>query len=120
MKRDMDLIRSILLELEKYPEPNGWADIKIEGYSIEEVSYHIKLLAQAELIEAYDVSDGSGFDWRASSLTWKGHEFLEAARNPSRWQEAKKLISGKGESITFEIIKTVLSESIKSVIFPKI
>jgi hypothetical protein len=32
MKRDMDLARSILLEVEKYPEPDGWADIKIEGF----------------------------------------------------------------------------------------
>jgi hypothetical protein len=120
MKRDMDLARSILLEVEKYPEPDGWADIKIEGYSIEEVSYHIKLLWQAELIEAIDLTDSSGFDWKAKSLTWKGHEFLDAARNPSRWQEAKKLIFEKGGSITFEIIKTVLSESIKNAIFPKI
>jgi hypothetical protein len=119
MKRDMDLARSILLEMEKYAEPDGWADIKIDGYSFEEVSYHIKLLWQAELIEAKDITDGSGFDWRAISLTWKGHEFLDAARNTSHWKEAKKIISEKGISITFDVLKVVLSEIIKSSLFLK-
>ena len=44
MKRDMDLARNILFEIEKYSEPNGWTEIKIENYSQEEISYHIKLL----------------------------------------------------------------------------
>ena len=103
MKRDMDLIRSILFSIEEYSEPNGWANIKIDRYSNEEVSYHIKLLWQAELIEASDLTDSSGFDWKATSLTWKGHEFLEAARNPSRWQEAKKLILEKGEVLLLRL-----------------
>ncbi len=119
MKRDMDLVRDILLAIEDNPEPFGHNDLKIEGRSNEEVAYHIKLLWQAELIEAYDVSSNSGFSWKAMSLTWKGHEFIEAARNNSRWQDAKKYILEKGGSITFDILKAVLSESIKNAIFPK-
>lgn len=115
----MDLAREILFEVEKYSEPDGYVDIKIDGYSSEEISYHIKLLFQAELIEAFDLTDSSGFDWKAKSLTWEGHEFIEAARNTSRWQDAKKYILEKGGNITFEIIKTVLSESIKSGLFSK-
>lgn len=119
MKRDMDLAREILFQVEKYPEPDGYVDIKIEGYSAEEISYHVKLLYQAELVEAFDLTDSSGFDWKAKSLTWKGHEFIEAARNNSRWQEAKKYILEKGGSVTFEILKAVLSESIKNALFQK-
>lgn len=120
MKRDMDLARDILLAVENYAEPNGYADIKIEGHSNEEVSYHIKLLWQAELIEAFDMTDTGGFDWKAKSLTWKGHEFLEAARNNSRWDTAKKYILEKGGGLTFDILKTVLVESIKGSLFPKV
>ena len=60
MKRDMDLARQILLKIEEYPDPTGWVDIIIEGYSDQEISYHIKLLYQAKLIEAYDGSDPVG------------------------------------------------------------
>jgi len=120
MKRDMDLARNILFKIEDYSEPNDWAEIKLEDYSQEEISYHIKLLYQAGLIEANDVTDTSGFEWKAKSLTWKGHEFLEAARNNSRWNNAKKFILEKGGSLTFDIIKTVLTESIKSSLFTKV
>ncbi|PJA96228.1 MAG: hypothetical protein CO129_07625 [Ignavibacteriales bacterium CG_4_9_14_3_um_filter_34_10] len=120
MKRDMDLARNILFKIEEYPEPNGWADIKIENYSQDEISYHIKLLFQADLIEADNLTDSSGFEWKAKSLTWKGHEFIEAARNNSRWDNAKKFIIEKGGSLTFEILKSVLTESIKSSLFPKV
>ena len=116
----MDLARNILFKIEDYTEPNGWAEIKIDDYSQEEISYHIKLLYQAGLIEADDVTDTSGFEWKAKSLTWKGHEFLESARNNSRWTNAKKFILEKGGSLTFDILKTVLTESIKSSLFPKI
>ena len=116
----MDLARNILFAIEEYSEPNGWAEIKIKDSSQEEISYHIKLLYQAGLIEADDVTDTSGFEWKAKSLTWKGHEFLESARNNSRWNNAKKFILEKGGSLTFDILKTVLKENIKSSLFPEI
>jgi len=119
MRRDMDLARNILFTIEEYSEPNGWAEIKIENYSQEEISYHIKLLYQAGLIEADNLTDSGGFEWKAKSLTWNGHEFLDSARSNSRWNDAKKYILEKGGNLTFDILKTVLSEIIKSSLFPK-
>lgn len=120
MKRDMDLARNILFEIEKYPESNGSAQIEIENCSPKEISYHIKLLFQAGLIEADNLTDSSGFEWKAKSLTWEGHEFIEAARNDSRWNSAKKFILGKGGNLTFGVLKSVLIESIKSSLLPKV
>lgn len=114
MKRDMDLAREILFKIEEHPDPNDIAEISIGDYSDDEISYHIKLLKQAGLIDAIDFSDSRGFEWKAKSLTWEGHEFLEAARNLSRWESAKNIILGKGGNLTFDILKTVLTESIKS------
>ncbi len=56
MKRDMDLAREILFEVEKCEDPWGPNEIQIEGYADQLVSYHIKLLYQAGLVEAQDVS----------------------------------------------------------------
>lgn len=110
MKRNMDLVRTILLKIEEYPEPNGWVDISIEGYTNLEISYHIKLLSQAKLIEAVDGDDTSGFDWRAISLTWEGHEFLDAAKNITVWEKTKALIKSKGLGESYEVVKFLLKE----------
>jgi DNA-binding transcriptional ArsR family regulator len=82
MKRDMDLIRRILMDIEESPEATGyqWLDLSIEGHSPEEVSYHVKLLDEAGLIEAEDLTDTAGFDVRPKRLTWSGHEFIDAVR----------------------------------------
>ena len=90
MKRDMDLVREILLQLENSnAQPLGPAEIAIEGRTNTEVSYHIELLHEAGLLEARNWSSHSGHDWRAIRLTWWGHEFLDAARSDTIWREAK-------------------------------
>src|SRR5215213_8227136 len=107
MKRDMDLARQILFEIEKLP--HGLDVIfqpEIEGHSSEEVSYHIMLLTQAGYVEGEEAPDG----WHARTLTWQGHEFLEAARDESRWNKAKKILKEKGGAITFDILKQFLLE----------
>jgi len=47
MKRDMDLIREILLEIEKLPPNTETGEFPIEGWKPEEINYHIRLLCQA-------------------------------------------------------------------------
>ena len=59
MKRDMDLVREILLRLEAIPLPagawtevNGWRPgMEIEGHDPEAVTYHIRMLREVGLIE---------------------------------------------------------------------
>ena len=113
MKRDMDLARKILLAIEAYPEPWDVPTSLTMGYSPVEISYHIKLLAQAGLIEAMDISTLGEYEWRANCLTWQGHEFLDASRDESRWIKAKGIILKKGGSLSFEILKQVLMEIMK-------
>jgi hypothetical protein len=116
MKRDMDLIRVILLEIEKLPEDWGSHNIEIETVTPEEITYHVRLLAQAGLIEAEDFSTFSGPSWQPKRLTWNGHEFLDAARSDTVWQKAKEIvISGTG-TLTLEALKIALPHAIRSLI----
>ncbi len=117
MKRDMDLIRKILLEIEAYPEPNRWINLDIKGYSPKQVSYHVKLLAEARLIEAENVSSTTNFEWKPICLTWEGHEFLEASRDEGVWEKAKSLILKKGGTLSFEVLKQALIEIMKGQVF---
>ena len=119
MKRDMDLIRQILFAVEELPATPNWRSLDIEGYAPEEISYHVKLLAQARLIEAQDMTaKGQGLDWRPHSLTWQGHEFLNAARDDSRWQTAKALVITQSGCLVFEILQQCLMQSIRAAVFP--
>ena len=96
MKRDMDLVRQILLAIEEAP---GFAPtLQIDGYTDEQIGYHVIIMIEASLIHGADVTgDGdSGPMGIPSRLTWRGHEFIDAARDPSRWQQAKDAIGTIG------------------------
>ena len=93
MKRDMDLIRKILFEVEKAPYSGpDWIDLEIEGHSRGEISYQVLLLWEAGLIEGVDAS-GRGSDYRPIRLTWDGHEFLEAVKDDTRWAKVKNAMA---------------------------
>ena len=116
MKRNMDLIRKILLAIEeKGGDPRCYVDLDIQDHSNEEVSYHVQLLEEAGLLEAVSLSTRSRFDVRPKRLTWYGHEFLDAAKNDTVWKKAKEIISEKGGSIPFDVLKALLIKLASSV-----
>jgi len=108
MKRDIDLVRKILMSVEAKESPDDWLNIEIEGYSPVEISYHVKILAEAGYLDARDLSSTGNFEWAPVNLTWEGHEFLDAARDTKIWNKAKGVISEKASSVSFEILKAVL------------
>lgn len=108
MKRDMDLARKILLELEDKPFDLGWVELEIPNSSDDVLSYHVMLLAQAGLLEAQDVSNMTARNWKPKWLTWQGHEFLEAARDETRWNQAKALMKEKTGGAVFEVLRDTL------------
>lgn len=118
MKRDMDLVRKILLFAENSDSHNIFMPMLIEGYTEEQIKYHLKLLSDAEFITP-EYAETKRFDWGGGStsemvdddprrLTWKAHEFLDNARDETRWNEAKKIAGQKGGSMAFDVIKGVL------------
>jgi DNA-binding transcriptional ArsR family regulator len=109
MKRDLDLVRELLLALEA--AETSLTVPALAGYSGELVSYHFLLLRDAGLVTL----DERGPPHRRKSgyrLTWEGHELLDAAREPHRWQKAKSLIEAAG-GVTFDVLKTLLTDLAK-------
>ncbi len=118
MKRDMDLVRTILLTVEKTgTTPIDWIDgFKIEGYDDEFVSYHVWLLAQAGFLEALDRSTQEGFSYDPRCLTWYGAEFLDTIRDPEIWAGTKagaKKAGGFSLEILGAIAKGLIKKKIK-------
>lgn len=109
MKRDMDLMRKILLRIEECSDVppkvltlDDFMDMKKSSYMI---SLHIDLLCDAGLIEVMDTSIEDGLkDFDIVRLTLAGYEYLDAIRNARVWDRVKQSVSYVGGA-TLDIIK---------------
>jgi hypothetical protein len=108
MKRDLELVRKILLAAEDRTTDTGWLILEIEGHTPEEISYHVRLLHEAGLLQAENLTDATGALWAPKRLTWEGHEFLDAARNDTVWNKTKDVVRDKGGSVPFEVLKELV------------
>jgi hypothetical protein len=115
MRRDMDLCRAVLLQLEEREQGAGWVEIEIPGFSYEQITHHIRLLDEAGLIDAENLSNMSGAVWKAKRLTWAGHEFIDAASD-TVWHKTKTLVREKTGVLTLEALKLGLSEVMKGLL----
>jgi hypothetical protein len=131
MKRDMDLIRELLLRLEALPIPSiGYKiirsdepEMQVEGYTVEQINYHLSLLEQANLINAAGLDvlgmkvGPPGTPFR--SLSWAGHDFLDAMRSPDVWDRTKTAAAAVG-GFTVDLLvataKSYLEARLKGVI----
>src|ERR1051325_6057677 len=88
MKRDMELVRLLLLRTES----GGQYVTEAEQYDVPTRAYHVLIMREAGLIDAIVQNDSNGLPASAviKRLTWRGHEFLDAARSDAVWQKARE------------------------------
>jgi len=108
MNRDMDLIREILFKIEESGTTPQDVTKLVPDVPIETARYHIRLLVEAELVTAVDVSTMDGENYLITGLTWAGHDFLDAARSNERWEKAKSILANKGGGMVFDVVKQLL------------
>jgi len=108
MKRDMDLIRKILLLAEEHTHGQFDDVPKIDGFTDEQVGYHCHLIGEAGLGVVLDVSDlaSEGPMGHFCRLTWAGHEFLDASRDLARWERVK---SAAGSAAFTVVLQSLLA-----------
>jgi hypothetical protein len=109
MKRDLELVRRILFDIEDNRESSGGhssrSSLIEEGYSPEAIHYHVQLLHDAGLIHADEIVPGQ---WWPERITWAGHEFLDSARNDELWNEAKRRVERELGSAPFQVVHDLL------------
>jgi len=113
MKRNVDLIRSILQRLEDTRPGTPWSGENLEKFPQEEVLYHIKLLYEADMIDAEPIKGNDGVTWKATGLRWKGHEFLDVTRDKEAWKTAKTEVREKGLTPSAELLFELLRAKIR-------
>lgn len=118
MKRDMELIRKVLLTIEKDHIDVVLYSLPIEGYDIKTVGYHCKILKEAGLISEYQgfYADDELQGFCVGSLTWEGNEFLGKIKDESVWGKTKETIIAKGTPFIFDAVKQVASAIVDGMI----
>jgi len=115
MKRSLDLIREILLSVENYePERIG----RLQSISPRDFSgtepqnwHHIKMLHEAGLLDVAGKPDMQ-LNYAIHGMTMAGHDFLDAIRDQSVWDQTKKRLGDAG-GWTLDLVLAVAEQELK-------
>lgn len=118
MRRDMDLIRNLMIALEALPESPGGVHqltpgegvLAINPYAEDDVAYHLKLIVEANLIRTFEA--GYGGDVLFDRLSWAGHDFVDSIRSPEVWAKTKTGAEAAG-GFTVDLLKDLAKGLIK-------
>jgi hypothetical protein len=120
MKRDWDLIREVLTEVEALDEhtrDRAWYKIKRrEPSDSDPKAEHGLMLWKAGFIDGIDGSSIGGPALGLPELTWQGHELLETIRSKPIWDRIKKMAQDKGIELTFDAVKQLAAKALAVVI----
>jgi hypothetical protein len=114
MKRDLDLVRELMLKIEALP-----AGPSVQ-YRMDEVEDPV-LLAHLQLLIAAGLVNGKISQTRGargdvmiiSGLTWEGHEWIETVRSPAVWDKTKTTLLENGGALSFELTKAVATQILR-------
>ena len=120
MKRDLGLIRLILLEEE---DAEMTVSLRKEfeqdyGSTFERAyGWHRALLVESGLVKGTSRQAGDG-RWIAEIklINWAGYEYLDSVRDDEVWRATKSAVNRFG-SASLEVVKQVAAETIKKMIF---
>ena len=115
MKRDMDLVRELLIKI----SDDNLSEIDTND---DATKYHLEILQQKNYIVGVSIQQqvGGGVycSIESARLTWDGNEFLETIKSVKIWDKIKKTLNEKGVGLTIDAIKLAASVVIKSMIGP--
>jgi Hypothetical protein (DUF2513) len=109
MKRDMDIIRQLLLRAEAAADGQLTINDALE-------TYQVHLMIGAGLVNGHiseEITTSAPRHSYIHGVTWAGHDFLDAARDETLWKKAKQHVIKPGASFTFELVKEWLKAEIR-------
>ena len=124
MKRDLDLIREIMLVLEdKMEYGKNFKSTQLIGimqdkiFSAEKLAYHVGLLVENDFIKAkeYKYQSGEPTDYLINTITSQGQDFIDTIRQDTTWNKIKEKVSNIGGyslSLFIDIGKEYLKKQI--------
>ncbi len=122
MKRDLDLVREIMLALETNDDLNGRSRrryyvgqlLPFPNRNQDELAYHLMLILDEGWIDGqYNRTSG---DFEVNRLTANGHDFVDSTRSPDVWQKARFAMKAGGtETLKFawDIAKAIARKKVE-------
>jgi hypothetical protein len=107
MERNIDLIRDILIRMEKMGTREDF-DYAFDGFNEEDVHYHIYLLNDAGFIEAINANSMQKDYYIPRTITWLGQDFLSDAKSDTVWNSMKTKLTVIGGSASLKVISALL------------
>lgn len=109
MKRDVDLARQLLLDIEARGADCSVSVLRTSAdHDAEErVRYHLRLLIDAGYLKEIDRT-ASGVP--CLRLTDGGHELIELTRSENRWREAKWACQERTGGLALAVVRNILLE----------
>lgn len=108
MKRDLDLVRQLMLQIEALPAS---PPVQYRAGEVEDpvLLKHLEMLIAAGLVSGkISQSHGARGDVISiSGLTWDGHEWVEMVRSQAVWNEIKTTLMEGAGAVTFELTRAV-------------
>lgn len=107
MRRDMDLIRLLLLDIE------GEEEVDLSDYTEDQILYHRHQLVGAKLISGESkvrfLPDGTRIYYTSKDylLTFEGHDFLDDTRDITVWKKVKEKVAEKGSTVSWTVITAI-------------
>jgi hypothetical protein len=109
MKRDVDLARQLLFDLEAQGAECSLSALRtgLAHDAEERVRYHVRLLIDAGLVKEIDRTAAATPCVR---LTNAGHEFLELARGEGRWRKAVWVVQQQTGGTSLTVLRALLTK----------
>lgn len=117
MKRDLDLIREILVAVENSENPNVAFDsieelaISLERNDLSNVSFQVSLLEDACLIKTGKAILGQGYpDVPIYRLTNNGYSYLENIRDKTIWEKIFPKLTTASDSLAVSTVSNLITQ----------
>lgn len=109
MKRDVDLCRQLLLDIENHGSDCSLSALRPESAAEaeERICYHLRLLIDAGFVKEVDRTTGGVPCVR---LTNNGQEFIELVRGDARWREAKWVVQEQTGGLSLTVLRALLTK----------
>ena len=117
MKRDWDVIRAVLLEVQNMTQ----AERNQSSYAAEDddddaQARHAFLLYDAGFLSGVSADDMSGRELISPDLTWSGHELLASIESRPVWKRVKQMAKEKGLELSFDAVKLLAAKALAQVV----
>ncbi len=117
MRRDLNLIRELLLRIEAQESRNADLALEVAGYTEGEVDYNLDLLIQEGLVNGDGKwTFGNKYYVSINGLTWSGHDFLNSVREDAVWEAATQKAQNGGHklaNLTIDVAKGIATSIIR-------